>query len=514
MVAEDSHCASATAATRMPTASSLHQRRLRQRGASSPLSMTPEGGKPLLTVRRKPSTVTAWRERRRRSASAVLFAAAAAVCGSRPSSGPSVTSGTETSAPLRQPSTAMTSSSGSTDSTELSQLISAMNRPATTQLLCDNFETLRSSQPIRFCQLCFVHLSFLIDVPAEAVFEAEIAEEGALHSGGLLGAPDADRADDLLEADALLSLLSARSPVDGVFRKCGAASRQRRLRDSLAEGAGDFTDITDSCSSHDLAGALKASLASLAEPLLTSRLLPYFQRAAAVPAAIDCKESTSTFSGAKMLKAFRLLVQLLPLSRRQFLARLLTEVARLGLAPVTQMSSECLGVLWGPVLLYPRQASDDSRRSMICEARAQAAQFNAAAAFLIKHATEVMQIPETFAKDAQRILHSLRHRRRSGAAADSPNSPPTPPPLSVRFATAPTTSDDFTERQVSMMFAAVRSMPESNRKRQLIRLLSRDDHATAAPVTATPSRRCHVISSPMSSRIDFPMQRLSPDAAD
>uniref|UniRef100_A0A1I8HWP4 Piezo_RRas_bdg domain-containing protein n=1 Tax=Macrostomum lignano TaxID=282301 RepID=A0A1I8HWP4_9PLAT len=63
----------------------------------------------------------------------------------------------------------------------------AMNRPATTQLLCDNFETLRSSQPIRFCQLCFVHLSFLIDVPAEAVFEAEIAEEGALHSGGLLG---------------------------------------------------------------------------------------------------------------------------------------------------------------------------------------------------------------------------------------------------------------------------------------------------------------------------------------
>ncbi|PAA84090.1 hypothetical protein BOX15_Mlig011227g2 [Macrostomum lignano] len=455
----------------------------------------------------------------------------------------------------------------------LKQLAAVMTRPATSPTSLRSFDLLRSLLPRQFVELCKVHLSFVIDVPADFLDDDDQDDDSATDRPTSQwiwqrardsmklkrvqnGRPEAAAATaaavgDLAVVDRLLTRLASRpnlDQVEGIFRKCGSAARQRRLLDAVssdnADGSKDVAE-SEAWTTHDLAGALKASLARLPEPLLTRRLLPYFQQVAQIgaPQPADCvnavaDDGLSAVLTARRLKALRLLVQLLPQDRRDLLGRLLALLARVADATdsATRMTPDSLGTVFGPALLYLEPGARDL-----------AAKLNSTLAFAIRHSDAVVQVPDSVAQDADGIFRRLRQCRLADLA-DEAAAPPMPS-LSVRFAesaefaaaaasSASSTSDadaavelavaeDFTRSQVAALYATVQAMPDSAKRRRLIRRFNRTNGGLPTAPTGAGTTACSspspssmataaspLISSPVFGRLfDFPMRCLSPETA-
>uniref|UniRef100_A0A1I8GQ80 Rho-GAP domain-containing protein n=1 Tax=Macrostomum lignano TaxID=282301 RepID=A0A1I8GQ80_9PLAT len=371
---------------------------------------------------------------------------------------------------------------------QLLRHVDSLNKPLVNPRLRSSFEQLRAEHPRRFAELCKVHLSFITDVPADFL-EDETACSGPRLAGhpdglanksttsltrwlaiGLLSRPAGlhrppDDAAQLWQAESLLSLLSrqlqAGQPREGLFRKAGSLLRQRQIRDCLREGR--LLDSAD-LSCHDTAGALKNCLADLPEPLLTSRLLPYFQRLAAPPPLLD-----QPLAAARQLRGLRLLMQLLPARRRCLLARLLCLLHSLSADPESRMCPESLGTVLGPALLYPPVCGWDA--ALVC---ARAVGLNSAAARLVELGPALLEIPESLGVDAARALDRLRLGRNPGADEVC---------LSLRFADCPRFPDPagFTRAQLADLYTAVHCLPESGRKRRLLRRFNRCNGGLAKP---------------------------------
>lgn len=147
-------------------------------------------------------------------------------------------------------------------------------------------------------------------------------------------------------------LSSADFAVEGLFRKCGGAARQRELDRLLASTRPLLPTLASGrFSSHDAAVALKSGLSRLPEPLLTRRFAPLFAAAGRLTLArkddhgkaVPFAPGDLELLHAKQAKAFRLLFLLLPDTNRQLLDYLLTFLVRVAAHPKTRMSHSSLG---------------------------------------------------------------------------------------------------------------------------------------------------------------------------
>ncbi len=156
----------------------------------------------------------------------------------------------------------------------------------------------------------------------------------------------------LARRDRSFPLSFADFAVEGLFRKCGGASRQRQLDRLLASSRPIATSL-ESCrfSPHDAAASLKSGLSRLPEPLLTRRFAPLFAAAGRLTLArrddhgrpVPFAPGDLELLRAKQTKAFRLLFLLLPDTNRQLLSYLLAFLLRVAAHPKTRMSYSSLG---------------------------------------------------------------------------------------------------------------------------------------------------------------------------
>ncbi|KAH9285635.1 WW domain-containing protein [Echinococcus granulosus] len=228
--------------------------------------------------------------------------------------------------------------------------------------------------PGKFRSICFLHLSFAIDVPLDLFHEfnssdriGNVLSAGQMFSrsrrhnrGGLQSLP---LTPGLLEKLIYLMTMLENTrgfQAEGVFRKTGSLTQQRTVTEALLHPDFDCTTFawTD-FSPHELAGALKSIISHLTQPLLTSALTPLFLEAARLwgceaggGGGREDMSPMDLLAYGKQVKSLRLLVQLLPAVNRSLLKQLL-RLLGLVLEHVMQnrMTGVALGTVFGPIFV-------------------------------------------------------------------------------------------------------------------------------------------------------------------
>lgn len=270
----------------------------------------------------------------------------------------------------------------------------------------------------------------------------------------------------------LIEYLGRRQNVDteGLFRKTGNIARQQELHRLLVSGVSLDLDSQQRFSAHDCACVLKCYLASLSDPLLTSALFSAHVQTARLCTS-DTPEALRPIAAAKQLRALRLLLLLLPADNRQLLRDLLQLLAVVAAHSQSNLMTPLnLGTVFAPHLLCPRQMS-----------AVQMAQWSPllsqAVAVMIQHAERLHVPPVELMVDVRAFLQS------GGAASASSAA------LSLRAEAQVNTVFTFVDRQRSAvagrssdtdtaladLYAQVRAMPDSARKRRLVKQFNRQN---------------------------------------
>ncbi|KAL5962045.1 Rho GTPase-activating protein gacII [Taenia solium] len=225
--------------------------------------------------------------------------------------------------------------------------------------------------PGKFRSICFLHLSFAIDVPLNLFHEFNSSDQTVNVPSGRRMFSRLRRCNGgdfqtlpltpgLLEKLIyLMTMLESTGgfQAEGVFRKTGSLIQQRTVTEALLHPDFNCTAFGwTEFSPHELAGALKSIISHLAQPLLTSTLTPLFLEASRLWGCEEKgKENMSPMdllAYGKQVKSLRLLVQLLPAANRTLLKQLLR---LLGLVSEhvmqSRMTSVALGTVFGPVFV-------------------------------------------------------------------------------------------------------------------------------------------------------------------
>ncbi|VDM17337.1 unnamed protein product [Hydatigera taeniaeformis] len=231
----------------------------------------------------------------------------------------------------------------------------------------------RARCPGKFRSICFLHLSFAIDVPLNLFHECKNSDQIVNEPSGRrifsrLWRNGGDSQSLSLTSGLLEKLIYLMTMLEttggfqaeGVFRKTGSLAQQRSVTESLLNPDFDCTTFAwTKFSPHELAGALKSIIGHLAQPLLTSTLTPLFieairlwGREAGTREGRENMSPTDLLAYGKQVKSLRLLVQLLPAPNRSLLKHLLR---LLGLVSEhvmqNRMTGTALGTVFGPVFV-------------------------------------------------------------------------------------------------------------------------------------------------------------------
>ncbi|XP_051277340.1 rho GTPase-activating protein 19-like [Dicentrarchus labrax] len=393
----------------------------------------------------------------------------------------------------------------------------SQEKPNTSQPVIFNpdffVERLRHEHPQIFSDLVLSNITRLIDLPgtefAQLTGESEPRvppSSGFLRSfnflkrkdkGVVFGAPLTE--EGIAQIYQLIEYLSKNLHVEGLFRVPGHSLRQAALREMLNAGA-EIDLETGDFHPNDAATLLKAYLGELPEPLLTHRHYHAHLKIGELTRFDEKGDKTNVPDKERQIEAFQLLFMLLPPANRSLLKLLLDLLYHTARNQhINKMSAINLATMFAPHILWPKNV-------MASDLQGDIEKLNNAIAFLIRHSQKLFKAP-AYIKDYTRLyftgsksLQSKDDLTLCSGTKDGPVSVVTassPSPsmrtvgdeVSSTCTIRPSETQSYTESALRELYQQVSNLPESAKKKKLIRQFEKQQ--TPSTDSRTPFSRKH-----------------------
>ncbi|XP_076867734.1 rho GTPase-activating protein 19 [Brachyhypopomus gauderio] len=338
-------------------------------------------------------------------------------------------------------------------------------------------EKLRHERPQVFTELLLSNITRLIDLPgaefAQLQGEAELklpAPTGFLRlptflkrkeKGVIFGAPLTE--EGIAQVYQLIEFLGKNLHVEGLFRVPGNSIRQQALREMLNGGA-DIDLETGDYHPHDAATLLKIFLGELPEPLLTHRHYHAHLKIAEMTLLDERGNKTHVPNKERQIEALQLLFMLLPSTNRTLLKLLLDLLYQTAKQQDrNKMSAFNLALMFAPHIIWPKNVTANDLQDNLNK-------LSNGIAFLIKHSQKLFRAPQYIKEHARMVFAGSKTPQSKDDMALSAAAGSRRPLPSKR------TSDEqngdvqqHTHEALRDLFAHVSNMPESAKKKKLIR---------------------------------------------
>uniref|UniRef100_A0A3P8T929 Rho GTPase-activating protein 19 n=1 Tax=Amphiprion percula TaxID=161767 RepID=A0A3P8T929_AMPPE len=344
-------------------------------------------------------------------------------------------------------------------------------------------ERLRHEHPQAFADLILSNITRLIDLPgdefAQLTGESEPrvpSSSGFLRSfnflkrkdkGVVFGAPLTE--EGIAQIYQLIEYLSKNLHVEGLFRVPGHSLRQAALREMLNTGA-EIDLETGDFHPNDAATLLKAYLGELPEPLLTHRHYHAHLKIGELTRFDDKGDKTNVPDKERQIEAFQLLFMLLPAANRSLLKLLLDLLYHTARNQhINKMSAINLATMFAPHIIWPKNV-------MAIDLQENLEKLNNGIAFLIRHSQKLFKAP-VYIKEYARLYFTGSKTLQSN--------------VSILFfasnACTISSSDtqSYTESALRELYQQVNNMPESAKKKKLIRQVTWCTHSEEKENTHT-----------------------------
>ncbi|KAL6101833.1 arhgap19 [Pungitius sinensis] len=377
-------------------------------------------------------------------------------------------------------------------------------------------ERLRHEHPHAFVDLVLSNITRLIDLPgdefAQLTGESEAkvpSATGFLRSlnflnkrkdkGVVFGAPLTE--EGIAQIYQLIEYLSKNLHVEGLFRVPGHSLRQAALREMLNAGA-EIDLETGDFHPNDAATLLKAYLGELPEPLLTHRHYHAHLKIGELTRFDERGDKTNVPDKEHQVEAFQLLFMLLPPANRSLLKLLLDLLYHTARNQhINKMSAINLATMFAPHILWPKNV-------MACDLQGDIERLNNGIAFLIRHSQKLFKAP-TYIKEYARLYFTgsktlqskddlvLCSGTEGGLISADPAASPSPSIRTIRSGVRSTSTSSscetqsYTESALKELYQHVNNMPESAKKKKLIRQFDKQPLLTPSADSRTPLSRKH-----------------------
>ncbi|XP_066245703.1 rho GTPase-activating protein 19 isoform X1 [Euwallacea similis] len=354
-------------------------------------------------------------------------------------------------------------------------------------------EVFKKEHNEQYYVLLKMHLSFLLDMTME---ESECLSEKVkikkwhlIFNKKLKNKPHHETCnlieDVKCQIQQLISFLKQDNNVkaEGIFRRTGSVERQNELK-TLLNQSSNINISFEGFTVHDCASVLKAFLADLHEPLTTDFHFPLYCQIA------DSPKLSDPVYESKMLQIIQLLLLLLPKENRDLLENIF-ECLHLVASNETsnRMSAENLAKVFTPHLLCPRKLTPESLLK-------DSQMLFGAVAFMIKRYPELFDVPSA-------LMIDLRNHWRAAGLNESVkgvfNVTNSFDHFNLVFTligaahtvftfvdnkmTAKENEENVTDSALAELYAHIQSLPESSKKRKLVKLFNKQNgHGTPLQV--------------------------------
>ncbi|XP_077635367.1 rho GTPase-activating protein 19 isoform X2 [Crocuta crocuta] len=339
-------------------------------------------------------------------------------------------------------------------------------------------EKLRHEKPEVFTELVVSNITRLIDLPgtelAQLMGEVDLKLPGGAspapgffrslmslkrkEKGVVFGSPLTE--EGIAQIYQLIEYLHKNLRVEGLFRVPGNSVRQQILRDALNNGT-DIDLESGEFHSNDVATLLKMFLGELPEPLLTHKHFHAHLKIADLMQFDDKGNKTNVPDKERQIEALQLLFLILPPPNRNLLKLLLDLLYQTAKKQdKNKMSAYNLALMFAPHVLWPKNATANDLQENITK-------LNNGMAFMIKHSQKLF-------KDDLDLVASCHTKSFQLAKSQKRNW--------VDSCSHQEETQQRTEEALRELFQHVHSMPESAKKKQLIRQFNKQS------VTQTPGR--------------------------
>uniref|UniRef100_UPI0037E862CD rho GTPase-activating protein 19-like n=1 Tax=Semicossyphus pulcher TaxID=241346 RepID=UPI0037E862CD len=377
-------------------------------------------------------------------------------------------------------------------------------------------ERLRYEHPHVFTDLVLSNITRLLDLPGDEFAQVRGESEprmppatGFLRSlnflkrkekGVVFGAPLTE--EGIAQIYQLIEYLSKNLHVEGLFRVPGHSLRQAALREMLNAGTEIDLDTGD-FHPNDAATLLKAYLGELPEPLLTHRHYCAHLKIGELTRFDDKGDKTNVPDKERQIETYQLLLMLLPPANRSLLKLLLDLLFQTARNQhVNKMSAINLATMFAPHILWPKNV-------MASDLQGNIEKLNNGVAFLIRHSQKLFKAPAyieeytRFYYTGSKTLQSKDDLTLCSGTQDKETMPAVTaaspsPSLRTMGGEASSTStsrscetQSYTESALRELYEQVNNMPESAKKKKLIRQFEKQPLLTPAADSRAPFSRKH-----------------------
>ncbi|XP_032408180.1 rho GTPase-activating protein 19 [Xiphophorus hellerii] len=376
-------------------------------------------------------------------------------------------------------------------------------------------ERFRHEHPQIFADLVLSNITRLIDLPGDefAQLTGELVPKvptstGFLRSfnfrkrkekGVIFGAPLTE--EGIAQICQLIEYLSKNLHVEGLFRVPGHSLRQAALREMLNNGT-EIDLETGDFHPNDAATLLKVFLGELPEPLLMHRHYHAHLKIGELTCFDEKGNKTNVPDKARQIEAFQLLFMLLPPANRSLLKLLLDLLYHTARSQnMNKMSAINLATMFAPHIIWPKNVTASDLQGNI-------EKLNNGVAFLIRHSQKMFKAP-VYIKEYARLFYTgsktlqsnddlnLSSGNKTGSIAAIAAPSPSPSMRSIAGETSstsnikPSENQSYTESCLRELYKQVNSMPESAKKKKLIRRFEKQPDSNSSAETRTPFIRRH-----------------------
>ncbi|XP_042545529.1 rho GTPase-activating protein 19 [Dipodomys spectabilis] len=361
-------------------------------------------------------------------------------------------------------------------------------------------EKLRHEKPEVFTELVVSNITRLIDLPgtelAQLMGEVDLKLPGGAgpatgffrslmtlkrkEKGVVFGSPLTE--EGIAQIYQLIEYLHKNLRVEGLFRVPGNSVRQQILRDALNNGT-DIDLESGEFHSNDVATLLKIFLGELPEPLLTHKHFNAHLKIADLMQFDDKGNKTNVPDKERQIEALQLLFLILPPPNRNLLKLLLDLLYQTAKKQdKNKMSAYNLALMFAPHVLWPKNVTANDLQENITK-------LNNGMAFMIKHSQKLFKAPAYIRECAR--LHYLSSRNQVSkddldlTASCHAKSFQLVKPKKWNQTDSSSQQEETqqrTEEALRELFQHVHNMPESAKKKQLIRQFHKQS------LTQTPGR--------------------------
>ncbi|XP_019358232.1 PREDICTED: rho GTPase-activating protein 19 isoform X3 [Gavialis gangeticus] len=347
-------------------------------------------------------------------------------------------------------------------------------------------EKMRHEKPEVFTELVVSNITRLIDLPGTELAQLMGEEEPKLPGGtstasgffrSLMSLKRKDKGvvfgsplteEGIAQVSQLIEYLHKNLRVEGLFRVPGNSVRQQLLKEALNSGM-DVDLDSGEFHSNDVATLLKMFLGELPEPLLTRKHFHAHLKIADLMLFDEKGNKTGAPDKERQIEALQLLFLLLPAPNRSLLKLLLDLLYQTAKKQdKNKMSAHNLALMFAPHILWPRNVTANDLQENITK-------LNNGVAFMIKHSQKLFKAP-VYIRECARLQYLSSRAHASKDDLDLPMVPaskelqPLKSPKRGRPEPSPRQeTQQRTEEALRELFRHVHNMPDSAKKKKLIR---------------------------------------------